>query len=637
MPCFKQNVEEAHFTCPICRLRISSWARKQSRLNQLVDQERWKQIQDAFPLLCEKRLNGDEEDCDSEFEPESPVKKNVRVAEPGEIRKEFEEEVNKFQKIREEEEKQAIQKSEELIKKLQQEEIQRYEEQRKMLEVQRQKDEELAKCIAETIEEDDLIRKKQEEQTARDLELARRLQQLEKSPNPIVNVCTPSTSSQKGTIPVIKCARLEHLFNKMESKKLLAQSSSQRSTSSPEESSSQAQGSGAFSPASAVRLPSMEDVGIRTKRARSPESEDSITLEVSHFKPIETSPRTAHKRLADGSSSSPPIIHSTPRNLKNFKDSRRKHVSPVLKERLKGMVPRELEEASPLLDKEMNKKNSKETQVSLARTSRQNSDEENLSQTNGHKETIDLAEKKNDINEKRRKDIRTKLSKFSHKMRSVSDNEAEMSTRNEHTRENYKKQSETVPQKIRLESKGAKKSHAECLRNLPVESEESSNPLKRCKSDIKLKDKNANDITRNAREDKLCDILVECDVERKHKKICGGGDAIQNGTSQDEKTSFNCPKADGLHKDDLRTSDGQRTSNGQSTIVKYMELVSAEQKKLKQEEIDRRIALELQQKFEEESKTPIVPVVRTKGSEDEYPLRGNRKRSYREISPSPEG
>lgn len=64
MPCFKQNVEEAHFTCPICRLRISSWARKQSRLGRLVDEERWQQIQETFPHLCQKRLNGDDEDSD---------------------------------------------------------------------------------------------------------------------------------------------------------------------------------------------------------------------------------------------------------------------------------------------------------------------------------------------------------------------------------------------------------------------------------------------------------------------------------------------------------------------------------------------------------------------------------------------
>ena len=65
LPCFKQNVEEANFCCPMCRLRISTWARKAARNKALVNQERWQEIMKLFPDKVNKRLN-DEDDDDSE-------------------------------------------------------------------------------------------------------------------------------------------------------------------------------------------------------------------------------------------------------------------------------------------------------------------------------------------------------------------------------------------------------------------------------------------------------------------------------------------------------------------------------------------------------------------------------------------
>ena len=62
LPCFKQNVEQANFCCPMCRMRISTWARKASRTKTLVNQKRWQEIQRAFPDRVNKRLNGDDED-----------------------------------------------------------------------------------------------------------------------------------------------------------------------------------------------------------------------------------------------------------------------------------------------------------------------------------------------------------------------------------------------------------------------------------------------------------------------------------------------------------------------------------------------------------------------------------------------
>ena len=55
------------------------------------------------------------------------------------------------------------------------------------------------------------------------------------------------------------------------------------------------------------------------QRSDSLSSVDSISHELSHFRPIQCSPRTARKKLADGSTESPPIVQATPRNLKDMK------------------------------------------------------------------------------------------------------------------------------------------------------------------------------------------------------------------------------------------------------------------------------------------------------------------------------
>ena len=64
---------------------------------------------------------------------------------------------------------------------------------------------------------------------------------------------------------------------------------------------------------------SKEDKQIERERSDSMSSVDSISHELSHFRPIQSSPRTARRKLADGRSESPPIIQATPRNLKEMK------------------------------------------------------------------------------------------------------------------------------------------------------------------------------------------------------------------------------------------------------------------------------------------------------------------------------
>ena len=60
--CFRKNVQEASLTCPMCRLRISTWARKAARNNTLINQARWDAIKRAFPKRVQNRMAGIEEE-----------------------------------------------------------------------------------------------------------------------------------------------------------------------------------------------------------------------------------------------------------------------------------------------------------------------------------------------------------------------------------------------------------------------------------------------------------------------------------------------------------------------------------------------------------------------------------------------
>ena len=56
--CYKQTVAQSNLVCPICRQRISVWARRAAKTNTLVDQKKWVVIQRAFPQKVKKRMEG---------------------------------------------------------------------------------------------------------------------------------------------------------------------------------------------------------------------------------------------------------------------------------------------------------------------------------------------------------------------------------------------------------------------------------------------------------------------------------------------------------------------------------------------------------------------------------------------------
>ena len=66
MLCFKAHVERTSLCCPMCRTRVSNWARKKAREGKLVDEARWNLIQKLFPERSKRRLRG-EDGCDLEI------------------------------------------------------------------------------------------------------------------------------------------------------------------------------------------------------------------------------------------------------------------------------------------------------------------------------------------------------------------------------------------------------------------------------------------------------------------------------------------------------------------------------------------------------------------------------------------
>ncbi|XP_056642507.1 E3 ubiquitin-protein ligase RNF169-like [Diorhabda sublineata] len=138
--CFENTMENANLVCPLCRMRVGSWLRKTKKENSLINTELWKYIRDKFPKHVNNKLNGIDENIIEE-------QRDIVVAYPGEIRKEYE-----IQKQKEDEEQRKkreaeIKASEELIKKLKAEEDSR----RVMLEEKMRLDEAIAKKLAEEL------------------------------------------------------------------------------------------------------------------------------------------------------------------------------------------------------------------------------------------------------------------------------------------------------------------------------------------------------------------------------------------------------------------------------------------------------------------------------------------------------
>ncbi|CAI5692380.1 unnamed protein product [Oreochromis niloticus] len=141
--CFLESVDKATLCCPMCRKRVSTWARLHSRNNTLVNETLWRRVQTCFPRQCEHRLSGQGEVED----PHSALVCFRRVSEPGELRQEYEDQITKLTKEKRELQEEERKASEEYIQRLLAEEEQLLRDERK----RRDEDERLARLLSDQL------------------------------------------------------------------------------------------------------------------------------------------------------------------------------------------------------------------------------------------------------------------------------------------------------------------------------------------------------------------------------------------------------------------------------------------------------------------------------------------------------
>jgi len=196
-PCFAKNLELTNLHCPFCKKRIGTWCRQAKKLESLIDQPLWKEIQDKFQKEVEDRNAGSAETLFDEggfchdF-----------TYEDGVIGREFEEQMEQLRREEELRKSKELVESEKLIKAIQLEEL------------EPSGSIEQTDSIPEATDSSFIAMQRQLEteieQQKRDEELARRLQkQLEKSPQSSMATrrasLTPARA--KKSKPVTKGAR----------------------------------------------------------------------------------------------------------------------------------------------------------------------------------------------------------------------------------------------------------------------------------------------------------------------------------------------------------------------------------------------------------------------------------------------
>ncbi|WAR28275.1 RN169-like protein [Mya arenaria] len=292
--CFQQNVQEANFVCPMCRIRISTWARRASRKKELVNEERWSAIKKSFPDQVRARLEGFEED-DEEM---NALNISIKLAEPGEIREEYEEQLKKLRDQRSAEERAEAEASERLIRQLQAEEKRTLAE----LEEIRRQDEELAQRLSQT--EDD------------EVEIVTRA-----TSGSILSVSSDSRASPDGAGDRHTATRDRH--STLPSPGLLKTRSEILDAMCKGISISVDDLDSNCSTPPVCPKPVLPVAGMTNTDTESTDesgvlrapSSDSISHELNHFRPIRSCPLTPPRRLPSGQVVEPMVIRTTPRNL----------------------------------------------------------------------------------------------------------------------------------------------------------------------------------------------------------------------------------------------------------------------------------------------------------------------------------
>ncbi|XP_007884192.2 E3 ubiquitin-protein ligase rnf168 [Callorhinchus milii] len=144
LDCFQKTVQISNLTCPLCRRRLSNWARRQARSGGLVNTALGKRIREQF--------RGESHGAAEESRDIDRSWPTTHLSKPGEVRQEYEDQILKFKAERVAREEEEFRASENLIQKLMAEEQQEkvlLEQRRKEVEEQLKKDEELAKKLSD--------------------------------------------------------------------------------------------------------------------------------------------------------------------------------------------------------------------------------------------------------------------------------------------------------------------------------------------------------------------------------------------------------------------------------------------------------------------------------------------------------
>ncbi|XP_028729107.1 E3 ubiquitin-protein ligase RNF168-like [Peromyscus leucopus] len=145
--CFKALLRKTFLSCPFCRTWVSSWARYHTHISSLINKELWERIQAQYPEECSRRCPEEDKSCLVSYEDPPPVRV---ISNPGELRKEYEEEMLRLEAERqatEEKQNRATKKYiRQLLAKDMEEEKIRAEKRR--LEEQKQREEEEAKKLS---------------------------------------------------------------------------------------------------------------------------------------------------------------------------------------------------------------------------------------------------------------------------------------------------------------------------------------------------------------------------------------------------------------------------------------------------------------------------------------------------------
>ncbi|XP_072547945.1 E3 ubiquitin-protein ligase RNF169 isoform X2 [Salminus brasiliensis] len=291
--CFRRTVELSTLRCPLCRLRVSSWARKQSREKSLVNTELWEMVRQSYPERCKRRIEQRDEGAAGEDIFRSPT----QIFKAGEMRQEYEK-----QKI-----KVAVDEDNEERKK----------------KMPHHRKEECGLLHGHDPSFGVLSDSENEEPIGmRTRHVSAFVRKTRFSPastrsfqNSVVQRSRSCTDSEEGRgknraqshVSVPEKAGVTHSFNAG----ILLSSENSRSFSAPVlplDKKNHWRAILASPPTSLVPH-------TKPERSISPESNDSISEELNHFKPIVCSPCTPPKRLPDGRLMEPTIVKSTPRNL----------------------------------------------------------------------------------------------------------------------------------------------------------------------------------------------------------------------------------------------------------------------------------------------------------------------------------